>query len=102
MKTADVDMESRLEGIRDVCCNLAAERASKAVMSAQVITELRERIRGAISDYEMGVEPGSEGSAVVTPEEDDEEEEGSAAATPGEDNEEKKGPAEQTEVAPQI
>jgi len=73
MKMPDEDREGRFEALREVCCNLAAERASKAVLSAQIISELREQIRGAISDYEMGVEPGAGGKAALSSEEEEEE-----------------------------
>ena len=54
-KTAGMNLETRFEGLREVCCNLAGELASKAALSAQVIGELREQIRQAIADYEKGI-----------------------------------------------
>lgn len=80
MKTsAEVDMENRFESLREVACNLAAERATKAALSAQVITELREQIRGAISDFELGIEPGTGNRSAV--DSDEENEEGSPPPT---------------------
>ncbi|MSS73204.1 MAG: hypothetical protein EXS64_17180 [Candidatus Latescibacteria bacterium] len=74
MKMPDeTDKETRLESLRDTCGNLTAERASKAVLSAQVIAELREQIRGAINDYEMGIEPGAGASALTSEDENEEE-----------------------------
>ena len=54
-KTQEMDVENRLESLQEVCGNLAAERASKAVLSAAVIVELREHIRSAISDLRRGL-----------------------------------------------
>ena len=85
MKMPDGDREGRFEALREVCCNLAAERASKAVLSAQIILELREQIRGAINDYEMGVEPGAGGKAALTAEEEEEEEAPEQSANPPEE-----------------
>ena len=55
-KTQEMDVENRLESLQEVCGNLAAERASKAVLSAAVIVELREHIKNAISDFEKGID----------------------------------------------
>ena len=55
-KNQKMDVENRLESLQEVCGNFAAERASKAVLSAAVTVELREYIKNAISDFEKGID----------------------------------------------
>jgi hypothetical protein len=96
MKMPDEDREGRFEALREVCGNLASERASKAALSAHIIAEMREQIKGAIRDYEMGVEPGAGGKSVLTSEEEEEEEATEPPAPPEEQPKELSEPAPQT------
>jgi ABC-type microcin C transport system permease subunit YejB len=54
-------------------------------VTPQVIAELRDQIRGAINDYELGIEPGAGTSALTSEDEEEEEEAEQPAKQPEEE-----------------
>ena len=91
-KTQEMDVENRLESLQEVCGNLAAERAAKAVLSAAITVELREHIKNAISDFEKGIDRTDSTGGMMS------EEEGEGEPEKGSDEQKLEGTPEKLEA----